>query len=195
MRTNYEKLILKHSYPIFEDLELLKQAINNIPLDLSEIHITKGVSLFEVETNKEDSKLTVIIDKNLIQFTFKNELDYSLIKVIFESFPVEFNSTFKLPLLLIEGNIDKDAKKENFNHLLNFSNGNFGLKHIGVDYSIRDNHYKITSTIRKNDINISLRIPLKVNIDKLNEKINLAKTELYDEVLPAFNKFIGSEKK
>lgn len=195
MRIKSEKLILKHSYQIFEDQDLLKQAINGIPLELSEIHITKGLTLFEVKVNQEDSKLTVIIDKNIIQFTFRQEIDFSLINVILESFPEEFNTTLRLPLLIIDGEIDKDKDKKDFNNLLNRDNGNFGLKHMGLDYSTKNNNYKITSTIRKNDIKMALRIPLKENLDLLNENINLAKIELLDEVLPSFNLFIGSDMK
>ena len=153
--------------------------------------------MFAVKVNQENTSLTVIIDKNIIQFTFKEQTDFSVIKIILNCFPEEFTNSLKSPILVVDGYIEKSIDMENYNNLFNENSlgYSFNLKHFGVEFNTKSYSYRITSTIRKKDIKMVIRIPLKKDNFNLEEDIHLAKTGLYDEVLPEFNKFIRSERK
>ncbi|MCM3167930.1 hypothetical protein [Peribacillus frigoritolerans] len=188
------RIVIKHSYPFFQDENLLKITIDKFPLKTDEIHITKTFAIIELKGKDDRGKVTIIFDKDIIQINFIETTDFSIINNLLEILPDNRDEKLDPSMILIEGILDKTSGTEDFNNLLKEENQKFKIKMLGIDYNSKRFEYKITSVSRETNLNLTFRLPINNKIGGISniiDEINFILQEIYDEVLPSLTEFIG----
>ncbi|OJD46189.1 hypothetical protein BAU22_16845 [Bacillus sp. 4048] len=185
------KMVFKHSLPIKDDKNFLKEFVKKISLEFNQLHISDDLAIFEIQPKKESFKpFIVIIDDNIIQFNLKEQVCYSEISRILNEVQDEITGS-----IVFEGSITKEQRFDDFNYLLKTDMKNVGVKFLGMEYkSSRSSLYKLSFSNEKNDILI-IKVGTEIRTIKgnlnLEEDFNNIFGEFYNEVLPAAKEFLG----
>ncbi|MGG0134509.1 hypothetical protein [Bacillus tropicus] len=186
MELNNHKVVIFHGIDIEKNNKILRDIIESIKLDLDQIHITEDIAILE----KNDLGINIIIDDQIIQFDFKEDVHFTVIKEFFDQLRKARELEEYVCFYICQHN--RELQKENLNGLIENSLEGITLRMLGFDYQAERHIYRVSTFLKDSILRSTLRIDFEiVNYVNLEKSILGIQHELGESVIKEVYKFVG----